>query len=96
MAGTAGADFVFNIIQRTPGDRFEVGSTVVFDVTLARADGFPSVNNLAGLSFFVGLGDPAGWGGTHPAEHLVPVPTIAPIHWPAGDSICSVPAKVGF
>ncbi len=42
---TAGADFVFNIIQRTPGDRFEVGSTVVFDVNLARADGFPSVNN---------------------------------------------------
>lgn len=70
IPGPVTADFVFNVVQRTQLDRFEVGTTAIFDVTLARAPGFPSVNNLAGISFFVGLGDPAGWGTTHPAGIL--------------------------
>ncbi|MDX1929657.1 MAG: PEP-CTERM sorting domain-containing protein [Pirellulaceae bacterium] len=66
----AQADFVFNITQRDVGAPISVGSETIFDVTVARGPNLPSVDNLAGISFFVGLGDPANWGGTHPAGVL--------------------------
>lgn len=68
----AQADFVFTLSQRDEGVPIVVGTTAIFDVSVARAPNFPTINNLAGISFFVGLGDPTTWNDsdTHPAGIL--------------------------
>ncbi len=64
------ADFVFTVTQRDLGAPITIGSTTIFDVTVARAPNLPSIDNLAGISFFVGLGIPDNWNDSHPAGKL--------------------------
>ncbi len=66
------ADFVFSVVRRAPSDIIEIGTTAIFDVTVATGPNLQSVNNLAGVSFFIGLGDPNNWSSPSPAGTLLP------------------------
>ena len=72
LPSVALADFIFRVNQREPNDTIEVGKIAIFDVTLATGPNLQSVNNLAGISFFIGLGDPNDWSSPSPAGTLLP------------------------
>jgi hypothetical protein len=66
------ADFIFSVARRDPNDPIEIGKTAIFDVTVATGPNLQSVSNLAGISFFLGLGDPNNWSSPSPAGTLRP------------------------